>query len=205
MNSSDANIATSSISGNVLTVRGTAGGTFNLSVCSTGGACAQLPVMVSGQAPGTTTSPLVVTYQVPTGSSVMFNLTGGNNTFTLGSMTSGLARATLNGSTLTLEGTAMGSGNVQVCSVNGCTPLYFSVIGGTGGRFIFNNNLAMGMSGEDVQELQLRLKDEGYFTSNVTGYYGPITQAAVRSYQQAKGISAVGLVGPMTRAQLNSQ
>jgi N-acetylmuramoyl-L-alanine amidase len=51
--------------------------------------------------------------------------------------------------------------------------------------------------------LQKRLKSDGYFTGSVTGYFGPLTKAALESYQTKNGLSAVGVVGPSTRALLN--
>lgn len=71
--------------------------------------------------------------------------------------------------------------------------------------FQFATNLSEGMTSNDVKELQERLRAEGFFTfPTSTGYFGPITRAAVIAYQQAKGITpAAGFVGPITRASLN--
>lgn len=70
--------------------------------------------------------------------------------------------------------------------------------------YVFSEDLSFGMSGEAVRQLQLRLKALGYFqNSTATGYFGPYTNAAVVSLQNAKGIEANGVVGPMTRAVLN--
>lgn len=71
--------------------------------------------------------------------------------------------------------------------------------------FRFNTDLWLGMSGNDVTELQKRLQAEGFYTfPTVTGYFGPITKAAVEAYQRAHNIvPASGYVGPMTRAALN--
>jgi N-acetylmuramoyl-L-alanine amidase len=74
---------------------------------------------------------------------------------------------------------------------------------GTGGGFFYETNFGFGMTSQDVMELQTRLKDEGFFTSTPTGYFGPLTQSAVMAYQSAHGIPATGYVGPLTRAQLN--
>lgn len=69
----------------------------------------------------------------------------------------------------------------------------------------FNSDLRMGMQSEEVRQLQERLRAEGFFTHPTsTGYFGPITLAAVKAYQTAKGIPFVtGFVGPLTRAELN--
>jgi hypothetical protein len=70
----------------------------------------------------------------------------------------------------------------------------------------FTRDLAQGMSGQDVTELQKVLIKEGYLTSSSPlGYFGPLTRAAVVKYQVAHGITpAAGYVGPKTRAVLNA-
>lgn len=72
--------------------------------------------------------------------------------------------------------------------------------------FAFNSNLSLGMNSNEVVELQERLRAEGFFTFHTsTGYFGPITLAAVKAYQTAHPeIGYVtGYVGPLTRAVLN--
>lgn len=63
------------------------------------------------------------------------------------------------------------------------------------------------MANADVMELQKRLRVAGYFTFPTdTGYFGPITFAAVKAYQQAHPNEigyVTGFVGPLTRAVLN--
>lgn len=64
-------------------------------------------------------------------------------------------------------------------------------------------NLSLGSGGPDVQALQDHLRSGGYFTYPLsTGYYGPLTVAAVRAYQKDNGLPTVGVVGPLTRASL---
>jgi peptidoglycan hydrolase-like protein with peptidoglycan-binding domain len=65
--------------------------------------------------------------------------------------------------------------------------------------------LDLGATGSDVSALQIFLKGRGYFTAEATGYFGPITKAAVMEYQGANGIDQVGTVGPKTRTLLNVQ
>lgn len=57
-------------------------------------------------------------------------------------------------------------------------------------------------SGPDVLALQQRLKDLGFDPNGVDGHFGPGTEAAVRAFQQAKGLGVDGEVGPSTRAAL---
>lgn len=70
--------------------------------------------------------------------------------------------------------------------------------------FRFTVNLRRGMSGNDVMELQKVLATLGFFKVAPTGYFGPITLAAVKAYQTSKGIPSTGFVGPLTRAALNA-
>ena len=77
------------------------------------------------------------------------------------------------------------------------------VLGASTFRYLVN--LSFGSRHEDVRELQERLADEGLYTGPVTGFFGPLTRAAVIRYQRAHNITpAVGFVGPLTRAALNA-
>ncbi len=68
------------------------------------------------------------------------------------------------------------------------------------GTTCFSNNLSYGMTHADVKLLQEKLG-----VSN-TGYFGPLTLAAVKTYQANNAISPVaGYVGPLTRASLNAK
>ncbi|MDY7023226.1 MAG: peptidoglycan-binding protein [Cyanobacteriota bacterium] len=59
-----------------------------------------------------------------------------------------------------------------------------------------------GDRGTQVSSIQQRLQSFGYFNANVTGYYGPITRDAVIRFQQDRGISVDGVVGPNTLGAL---
>jgi peptidoglycan hydrolase-like protein with peptidoglycan-binding domain len=70
--------------------------------------------------------------------------------------------------------------------------------------YFFATDLTVGSTGADVMELQKVLIEAGYLKiAAPTGYFGPMTQAAVKLYQAAKGIQTTGYVGPLTRAALN--
>ncbi|HWO94841.1 MAG TPA: peptidoglycan-binding protein, partial [Bacillus sp. (in: firmicutes)] len=58
--------------------------------------------------------------------------------------------------------------------------------------------LKQGMKNSDVQELQNKLKQKGYFNQNPTGYFGSITKSSVLSFQRAHHLTADGIVGPKT-------
>jgi metacaspase-1 len=63
-------------------------------------------------------------------------------------------------------------------------------------------SLRWGMSGDDVRALQQRLKDLGYLSGAVDGWFGYQTAAAVRRYQQAAGLVVDGVAGPDTLRSL---
>ena len=53
-------------------------------------------------------------------------------------------------------------------------------------------------TGEAVRQLQLALKELGYDPGAVDGKFGSNTESAVKHFQQDRGISADGIVGPIT-------
>lgn len=57
-----------------------------------------------------------------------------------------------------------------------------------------------GSTGTDITVLQNTLKSQGFMSRSIdsTGYYGRITQAAVRNFQRARGLRVDGVVGPQT-------
>lgn len=56
----------------------------------------------------------------------------------------------------------------------------------------------IGSSGEEVTKIQQALKDRGYFNADVTGYFGSITENAVKNFQRDNGLDVDGIVGPKT-------
>lgn len=55
-----------------------------------------------------------------------------------------------------------------------------------------------GSSGEEVRQIQTRLKSWGYYKGNVDGVYGSKTQSAVKAFQKANGLTQDGIAGPKT-------
>lgn len=67
------------------------------------------------------------------------------------------------------------------------------------------NGLSMGDSGDTVEKVQNMLSKLGYLNSaNTTGYYGEVTENAVKLFQRTNGLSADGSVGALTMAKLTS-
>ncbi len=67
-----------------------------------------------------------------------------------------------------------------------------------------NADLKYGMHSASVTELQNFLISNKFLQGSATGYFYSATLKAVKSFQSANKISPTGLVGPMTRAKINS-
>lgn len=65
------------------------------------------------------------------------------------------------------------------------------------------NGLSLGDRGDTVQSVQQLLSKYGYLSSaNVTGYYGEMTEGAVKNFQSTNGLGSDGSVGRLTMAKL---
>lgn len=213
------NNVSTTLMGNTLYINGNAAGMATVNVCSattgaSGTLCTPITVNVSGssgQVAGTSTGMLSFSLPLTSGEALRLSLSGGSGSYYIQPMSSSLVNANVSGNMLTLTGMGTGSATINVCSGSSsasttCLPIAVTVtpaLSGTGGGYFFDTNLSMGMSGQDVLELQNRLREEGYFNVASTGYFGPLTASAVKAYQAANGLPAVGVVGPQTRALLN--
>jgi len=63
----------------------------------------------------------------------------------------------------------------------------------------FDADLQKGMTSDSVKDLQIKLG-----VTPTSGYFGPITLAAVKTFQTSNGIINTGYVGPLTRGALNA-
>ena len=55
-----------------------------------------------------------------------------------------------------------------------------------------------GSNGEEVKQIQTKLKRWGYYTGSVDGIYGTKTVSAVKSFQKKNGLTVDGIAGPKT-------
>jgi hypothetical protein len=62
-----------------------------------------------------------------------------------------------------------------------------------------------GMTVAAVRRLQAELTRLGYFHHVVTGYYGPVTTAAVKKFQLSAGLKPNGIWGPLSKAALTQR
>ncbi|KKS13332.1 MAG: hypothetical protein UU69_C0008G0017 [Candidatus Magasanikbacteria bacterium GW2011_GWA2_41_55] len=74
-------------------------------------------------------------------------------------------------------------------------------------KYIFKNYLYLGSRGMEVRQLQMKLKELGFFTyPKITGIFGSATKAAVVKFQKANKLKPYpGWVGKGTREVLNQQ
>ena len=59
-----------------------------------------------------------------------------------------------------------------------------------------------GSTGDEVKQIQKKLKDWGYYDGNVDGIYGTKTFNAVKKFQSKNGLSVDGIAGEKTLAAL---
>jgi peptidoglycan hydrolase-like protein with peptidoglycan-binding domain len=71
---------------------------------------------------------------------------------------------------------------------------------------VFTVYMELEAEGEEVRDLQELLICLGYFPEgqSATAYYGSVTEQAVIDFQEYHGIDPLGVIGPATRAQLNT-
>lgn len=62
--------------------------------------------------------------------------------------------------------------------------------------------IKFGDSGDQVVQVQMRLQELGYFKSKATGYYGSVTEDAVKHFQQNNGLTPDGVIGAKTQEAL---
>lgn len=60
----------------------------------------------------------------------------------------------------------------------------------------------IGSTGQEVTNIQTRLKSWGYYTGGVDGVYGQKTADGVKKFQKKHGLTADGIAGPATLAKI---
>lgn len=82
---------------------------------------------------------------------------------------------------------------------------FVSSISATTAHAAFTSEMQLGSKSADVTQLQQFLSTNSFIYPSgiVTGYFGPLTKAAVVQFQVAYDISQVGRVGPQTMAKMN--
>ncbi|NLW92650.1 MAG: spore cortex-lytic enzyme, partial [Syntrophomonadaceae bacterium] len=71
--------------------------------------------------------------------------------------------------------------------------------------YVGNQTLKIGVQGNTVSQLQKDLGYLGYKVGAIDGIYSWQTQQAVRQFQNNNGLTADGIVGPLTAQSINKQ
>ena len=96
-----------------------------------------------------------------------------------------------------------GGGSSSTTNTASSAANYPRTLFGGGTTYTFSQNLQTGSTGSEVSQLQSTLARLGLYSGPVSGYFGPLTQSALKAFQQSKGLEPVGRVGAQTRALLN--
>ena len=86
-----------------------------------------------------------------------------------------------------------------VTAPNGGGNTYHTVTAAPTGEYV---TLQLGDQGPLVMRLQQALKNQGYYTGEVDGFYGDGTMSAVKAFQRVKGLNVDGKAGPATQRVL---
>ena len=96
---------------------------------------------------------------------------------------------------------------VKICFVFMAVMICVLIVGGQ----VYSNPVvhpvAQGVESVDAavantKEVQTVLKKWGYYTGAVDGINGPLTKAAVKKFQRKYGLTADGIVGPLTASKM---
>jgi len=206
---SDANVVQATTDNANLSLRGISAGSALLTVCAAGDGCNQLNVKVTGtvaspapppSAPAGGTSPAPAPTPTPPPpaasttdtSSVLAAIQTMQTKLAqmlqeIQAMTASLAKLS---ATLLAQNTGKQTAIAGISDTSSVT---------------FTQYLVTGSENYEVTALQNLLTRLGFYSGPVSGYFGALTEEAVRSYQSARGISPVGYVGPSTRTALNAE
>lgn len=58
------------------------------------------------------------------------------------------------------------------------------------------------MRGPEIRDIQMALRDQGIDPGPIDGFFGGMTDAAVRAFQLREGLTPDGIVGPETARYL---
>jgi hypothetical protein len=192
--------------GTTLSLSGVSAGTDSITICAAGGSgCASILVTVTGPTVATTTTATVTpvtTVTTPTAQSTVSVVVNSALLAEIQTLQSALVQILTQVQTMQTQinqlvaQVSAGSGSTVNTSVTTNTSV--------GASSNLTELLTLGTQDAQVTALQQKLISLGFLSGSATGYYGVLTQQAVRAYQTAHGITATGYVGPSTRAALNA-
>ena len=223
-NNSSSNTASAVISGSSAVISGINAGTDSISICQTGGQCANLYVTVNG----VTTQNLSVTLSpssqsVAVGGVARFVVSASNFVNPSYSLNDSFAGTSITNSDIALGAFVwtpvqgdIGSHNITVLvsdlyghSASAAAQIAVSQQTVTSSPTttttpaFLARYLGYGDIGQDVLALQKYLAKEGFLSTAPTGRFGPATVTAIKKFQKEHSIKQAGTVGPSTMEILN--
>lgn len=137
LGSNPGTIFQASLNGNIITLSGISAGSSTLYVCSAGGACATLTVIVNSSGAGTPIAFSQSNVNLNIGGSAAVTITGAGGYYVTNSSNSGTASVLISGNTAIITATAAGTNNVSICQSSGqCGILFISVSANTSSNII---------------------------------------------------------------------
>ena len=226
---SNPSIVQPNISGNTLSLLGIAVGTSVVNVCASASNCGSITVLVnydnSASSAHLSLSQDNLTLLVNQTGTV--TISGGAMPYKTASDSVDIFQSNLNNNILSITGLKVGSSLMSVCSFNGncstlsiniknsirsneplispvnTTPSTTGLTKNTNVNFNFTKNLKNGSTGNEVSELETKLKKLGFYKGKVDGKFSLTLEKSVKSFQKKNKISQTGFVGPQTRNILN--
>jgi len=122
------NIFSANISGNVVTITGVSSGTGSVAVCSAEGGCINLSVTVNGSSSNNSIVLSQSSISLALSQSSSVYITGSGSYYVSSNSNPGIASVSINGNTINISATTIGSTNVYVCQTGGqCATLIVNV------------------------------------------------------------------------------
>ena len=127
-------VAQTSLNGNIINVSGLTAGSSNMTVCSAGGACIPLSIIINASGTGTQLSFSQSSVTVAPGGSSSITLSGSGGYYSSNSTNPAVATVQVNGNTAVVTGLTTGSNNISICQSGGqCAILFVTVTGNSTG------------------------------------------------------------------------
>ncbi len=200
ISNSNGGVSQATVASNVLTITGVSAGSNILTICIAGGDCSALNVTVTAGAttPAYTPTPTPTPTYTPTSTPVPTTQSSADLTALLSAIQSMQGQLAQMASQIQSMATTLSQLASKVTGLQQASTA-------TASASSFTQLLTLGSQGSEVTLLQKKLTTLGFYSGSITGYFGPLTETAVKAYQSARGISPLGSVGPSTRTSLNAE
>lgn len=202
LSNSNGSVAQGTVSASTLTLNGVSAGSAIFVICIPGGDCGNLSVTVSAAA---TQTPTLAVAPIPTLTPALVPTQTQSSAADVAALLSAIKSTQSQLAQILAQIQAMTNTLTQLASKISVSAQTSAPIASASFSGAFTQYLVLGSEGAEVTALQKKLSALGFYSGVATGYFGPLTETAVKAYQSARGISSVGFIGPSTRAALNAE